>query len=56
MDVSVNGDELTIKVKLGKPTPSSTGKSMIRFSSGGFQGINGTNGLKVNLTVIQKGG
>ncbi len=52
MKVTLKGDVLTIEVKLGKAYESSTGKSNIRFSSRGFQAIDGK--LRANVTVIEK--
>lgn len=53
MDVKLRGDELTITCKLEKGTLSSTGKSLVKFSSGGFQPVPGGNGMKLNVTVIE---
>lgn len=57
MQVTLEGNELTIKVKLlDSPRPSSTGKSLILFTSGGFkwQGEKGTpDNYAINLTVIK---
>lgn len=53
MNVKREGNRLTIEVELDpKGRPSSTGRSMVVYSSGGFVPIE--NGLKVNLTVIKK--
>jgi len=53
MECKLKGDELILTLHLEKGQLSSTGKSLVRFSSGGFQPIPGGNGLKVNVTVIQ---
>ena len=42
---------LEIRVKLGPGTPSSTGKSLVVASTGGFVAVG--DGLKVNLTAIK---
>jgi len=54
MEAILNGDDLTIKVKLEQGKPSSTGKSTVRYSSGGFQPVPKGNGLRVNVTAIEK--
>lgn len=50
MQCEKNGDTLIIKVKLGKPRPSSTGRTNIVYTSGGFVPI-GEDGMKINLTI-----
>lgn len=54
-EVEYNPKEKTvvIKVKLGKPRPSSTGKMLIEYTSGGFQTIT-DDGLRMNLTIGRK--
>lgn len=54
MEATLKGSKLTIVVDLETGKLSSTGKSTIRYSSGGFQPIPGGNGMKVNITVIDK--
>jgi len=53
MEMKLKGDDLTLNITLDKGQASSTGKSIVRYSSGGFQPIPGGSGLKVNVTVIQ---
>ncbi len=52
MKFTLKGDMLVIEIKLGKAYESSTGKSNIRFSSRGFQAVDGK--LRANVTVIEK--
>jgi hypothetical protein len=54
MESTLKGNKLSLAVDLEPGKLSSTGKSTIRYSSGGFQPIPGGNGLKVNITVIEK--
>lgn len=42
---------LEIRVKLGPGTPSSSGKSLVVVSTGGFVPVG--DGIKVNLTAIK---
>lgn len=51
---TVKGNTLTLTVPLGKGTLSSTGKSMVLASTGGFTELEGGSGAKLNLTVIRK--
>jgi len=47
----LNGKKLTIELELSSnPQPSSTGKTLIVYSSGGFAAIDG--GYKINITII----
>jgi len=48
----LEGKTLTLTIPLEEPRPSSTGKMLIRFTSGGFTQVH-TNGLRVNLTVAE---
>jgi hypothetical protein len=51
MKIEKNGNTVTITVDLDKnPKPSSTGKSLIVFTSHGFQWVED---LGVNLTIIR---
>ena len=53
MEITQNGDKLVITVILtpqDKAALSSSGKTRIAFSSGGFTGVSGRD-IKVNLTV-----
>lgn len=53
MQVERKGNQLTITVPLDpKGKPSSTGKSIILYTSGGFLRIE--DDLAINLTVIKK--
>lgn len=54
MKVTVKGDTVVIELKLQKARESSTGKSLIRFSSGGFKDVDGNNSLRANVTVIER--
>lgn len=50
MKATLNGKKLTLELDLKEhPQPSSTGKTLIAYSSGGFVAID--NGYKVNITV-----
>jgi hypothetical protein len=51
MKVEKNGNTVTITIELDKnPKPSSTGKSLIAYTSHGFQWIED---LGLNLTIIK---
>jgi len=50
MKVVRNGNKVTIEFELGSGYTSSTGKSTILFTSGGFKWIEG---LGINLTVLK---
>jgi hypothetical protein len=50
MKATLKGNMLVIEIALDKGKPSSTGKSIIRFSSRGFQHV--SDGLRANVTVI----
>jgi hypothetical protein len=53
MNVKRNGNKMVIEIELDpEGWPSSTGKSLVVFSSGGFVPVDEE--LKVNLTVIKK--
>ena len=52
MDFKVTGNKLTITVTLEKGTLSSSGKSLVVATTGGFVAVEGTD-LKVNLNVIK---
>lgn len=54
MKVTVKGDTVVIELKLHKPRESTTGKSMIRYSSGGFKDLDGHSSLRANVTVIER--
>lgn len=51
----VDGEYLEARMRLDLTgRPSSTGKSTILTSTGGFREIMGTDGIRANLTVIRK--
>ncbi len=52
MQITKKGNTLTITCELQPPRPSSTGKTNILFTTGGFTPVQGENGMKVNLTVV----
>jgi len=56
IDVELEGDTMTIRVQLGEPTPSKSGKSLILFSSRGFRWFEGEQDdtYGINLTVITR--
>ena len=51
MDIKLDGQKFTITGELEAPRPSSTGKSLIVYTSGGF--VLTADGLRVNLTIIK---
>ena len=51
--IRVKGGCLEIRQKIGKGTVSSSGKSLVVVSTGGFQAIDGSE-IRVNLTAIKK--
>jgi len=54
--VRIEKGYLEVRVPLGKGRPSSTGKSLVLYSTGGFvQAEGGDRPVKVNLTAITKG-
>ncbi len=54
MDIKTNGNQMTITISLDpKGRPSSTGKSTVLFSSGGFTQVPSAD-MRVNLTVIAR--
>lgn len=52
--IRVAGGYLEIRQKIGQGTPSSTGRSLVVVTTGGFKEIDGGSGIKVNLTAIKK--
>jgi hypothetical protein len=59
--VSQNGEYIRVKCgyleirqKIGVGRPSATGRSLVVVSTGGFKEIEGSDGVKVNLTAIKK--
>ena len=53
MEVKVEGDKLIITIPLAKtPRPSSTGKSLVLFSTEGFIPV-GDGDMRVNINVIR---
>jgi len=52
IDFKVTGNKLVITAILEKGTLSSSGKSLVVASTGGFVPVDGTD-LKVNLNVIR---
>lgn len=51
--IRVKGSFLEIRQKIGKGTVSGSGRNMTVVSTGGFQGIEGSD-IRVNLTAIKK--
>ena len=51
--VQVKDGRFTVNVGVGKGTPSSTGKSLVHVSTGGFKAIEGTP-YSYSLLVISK--
>ncbi len=51
MDVKIVGNKAIITVELHEPRPSSTGKTNIVYTSGGFKAANGS--LRVNITIVK---
>ena len=52
--IRVKGGYLEIRQKVGAGKPSATGRSLVVVSTGGFKEIEGSDGVKVNLTAIKK--
>jgi hypothetical protein len=52
--IRVKDGYLEIRQRISKGTPSSTGRSLVVVSTGGFKEIDGGSGVKVNLTAIKK--
>ena len=52
MKATVNGNKVTIEAELTPGVPSSTGKSLLVFTTGGFVPIEGT-GFKVAINIIK---
>ena len=52
MQAQLDGKTLTLVIPLEAPRPSSTGKMLIHFTSGGFSQVH-SYGLRVNLTVAE---
>ena len=52
METKVTGNKVTIELDITKGVPSSTGKSMVVFSTSGFVPVEGTD-LKVSINVIR---
>lgn len=50
MNVKVNGKQITITFELQPARPSSTGKTNIVFTTGGYKPITDTD-MRINLTV-----
>ena len=51
--IRVKDGYLEIRQKVGKGTLSSSGKSLVVVSTGGFQPVDGSE-VRVNLTAIKK--
>jgi len=51
VEVKVSGKKVTITFELQPPRPSSTGKTNIVFTTGGYVPVSGTD-MRVNLTAI----
>lgn len=52
MQAKLDGNILILTIPLEAPRPSSTGKMLLRYTSGGFTQVT-NNGLRVNLTVAE---
>jgi hypothetical protein len=52
MKATLKDNVLTVEMPLEKGTRSKSGKSLIVFSTGGFQSIEGTN-LQISVNVIK---
>jgi hypothetical protein len=52
MKATLKGNVLTVEMELGKGERSKSGKSLIMFTTGGFQLVEGTD-LQINLNVIK---
>lgn len=52
MKLEREGNILKIEIELGEGRPSSTGKTTVLYSSGGFQ-WNSEKGVGINLTVCK---
>lgn len=52
MDIKIDGRKVVVTFNLQEPRPSSSGKSDLLYSTGGFVPINGTD-MRINLTVIK---
>ena len=53
MEAKIEGDMLTIKIRLTEGTISSSGKSLVVATSGGFIPIPGSE-LKISFNVIKQ--
>ena len=51
MDASVKGESIALSFKLEKGRPSSTGKSTVRYTTGGYVSLG--NNLRVSVNVIE---
>ncbi|MFH1485825.1 MAG: hypothetical protein ABIH46_07120 [Chloroflexota bacterium] len=52
--IRVAGGYLEIRQKIGAGKPSSTGRSLVVVTTGGFKEVDGNAGIRVNLTAIKK--
>jgi len=52
MEVKVTGNKMVLTIELESGRPSASGKTLVVFTTGGFQQVAGTD-MKVNLTVIK---
>ena len=52
--VAVNGNEVAIEFDLEEPHPSSTGRSQIRYTTGGYLPLPGSSGLLISINVIER--
>jgi len=55
MKVKLNDKEIVVEFELNERRPSSTGRSLIRFTTGGFIPIPNSS-LLISMTVIEKRG
>lgn len=52
MEAKLNGNELTVKMTLGKGERSHSGKSTLMFTTKGFVKVEGTD-IQVSINVIK---
>ena len=52
MKIAVNGNKILIEAELTPGVPSSTGKSLVVFSTSGFVPVEGSD-LKLSINIIK---